>query len=68
MNRVTDFRVGELRIPAKAFPLSAGVEERLRLYAGPGRWEGACAVFEIAAYRLEELEAAMARDDAGVSR
>jgi hypothetical protein len=29
MRRVTDFRVGELRIPAERFPLPARVEELL---------------------------------------
>jgi hypothetical protein len=32
MRRVTDFRVGELRIPAERFPLPARVEELLRIY------------------------------------
>ncbi len=64
MKRVTDFRVGELRIPADTFPLPPRVEEMLRLYAGPGRWEGsgssAMAVFELPVYRLAEIEASFA--------
>jgi hypothetical protein len=37
MRRVTDFRTGELRIPADRFPLPARVEELLRIYSGFGR-------------------------------
>lgn len=62
MNRVTDFRIGELRIPAEKFPLPERVEEMLRLYAGPGEWQGSVAVFEIPVYRIDELEAAMAQE------
>ena len=53
MRRVTDFRVGELRIPAERFPLPARVEELLRIYSGFGRWEGSAhapgsvAIFEL---------------------
>jgi hypothetical protein len=70
MRRVTDFRVGELRIPAERFPLPARVEELLRIYSGFGRWEGSAhapgsvAIFELAVYRLEEIEAAF-EDAAG---
>ena len=34
MKRITDFRVGELRIPAERFPLPPRVAEMLRLYSG----------------------------------
>jgi hypothetical protein len=70
MRRVTDFRTGELRIPADRFPLPARVEELLRIYSGLGRWEGSphapgsVAIFELAAYRLEQIEAAF-EDAAG---
>jgi hypothetical protein len=64
MRRVTDFRVGELRIPADRFPLPPRVAEMLRLYSGPGQWERNIAVFELPAYRLEEIEAAF-EDAAG---
>jgi hypothetical protein len=70
MRRVTDFRVGELRIPADRFPLPARVEELLRIYSGFGRWEGSAhapgsvAVFELSVYRLEEIERAF-EDAAG---
>jgi hypothetical protein len=74
MRRVTDFRTGELRIPADRFPLPARVEELLRIYSGLGRWEGSphapgsVAIFELAVYRLEEVEAAFAlpRPDAAI--
>jgi hypothetical protein len=59
MKRITDFRVGELRISAERFPLPPKVEEMLRLYCGPGQWEGNTAVFELPVYRLAEIEAAM---------
>jgi hypothetical protein len=65
MKRITDFRVGELRIPADRFPLPPKVEEMLRLYCGPGQWEGNTAVFELPLYRLAEIEAAMRKDVAG---
>jgi hypothetical protein len=58
MKRVTDFRVGELRIPADKFPLPPRVEEMLRLYAGLGQWEGNVAVFELPVYRVAEIEQA----------
>jgi hypothetical protein len=64
MKRVTDFRVGELRIPAERFPLPEPVEKRLQAYSGYGRWEGApygpksVAVFELPLSRLAEIEAA----------
>ena len=71
MRRVTDFRTGELRIPANRFPLPARVEELLRIYSGLGRWEGSphapgsVGIFELPLYRLEEIEAAMLEDVAG---
>lgn len=68
MRRVTDFRVGELRIPADRFPLPPLVENRLRLYAGLGRWEGDTAVFELPVYRLEELESAMRKAEEACTR
>ncbi len=64
MRRVTDFRVGELRIPAKHFPLPPRAEQLLQAYSGYGRWEGApygpksVAVFELPLSRLAEIEAA----------
>jgi hypothetical protein len=70
MRRVTDFRVGELRLPAERFPLPARVEELLRIYSGFGRWEGSAhapgsvAIFELPVYRLEEIEVAF-EDAAG---
>jgi hypothetical protein len=45
MKRITDFRVGELRIPAERFPLPPRVAQMLRLYSGPGQWESNVAVF-----------------------
>ena len=65
MKRITDFRVGELRIPADRFPLPPRVAQMLRLYSGPGQWEGNVAVFELPVYRLAEIEAAMLEDVAG---
>jgi hypothetical protein len=71
MRRVTDFRTGELRIPADRFPLPARVEELLRIYSGLGRWEGSAhapgrvAIFELPLYRLEEIEAAFEDAAAG---
>jgi hypothetical protein len=59
MKRITDFRVGELRIPAERFPLPPRVAQMLRLYSGPGRWERDVALFELPVYRLAEIEAAM---------
>ena len=70
MKRITDFRVGELRIPAERFPLPPRVAQMLRLYSGLGRWEGSphapgsVAIFELPVYRLEEIEAAF-EDAAG---
>jgi hypothetical protein len=70
MKRITDFRVGELRIPADRFPLPARVEELLRIYSGLSWWEGSLhapssvAIFELPLYRLEEIEAAF-EDAAG---
>jgi hypothetical protein len=70
MRRVTDFRTGELRIPADRFPLPARVEELLRIYSGLGRWEGSAhapgsvPIFSIPVYRLEEIEVAF-EDAAG---
>jgi hypothetical protein len=58
MGRITDFRVVELRIRADKFPLPERVDEMLRLYAGPGQWEGNEAVFELPIYRVEEIERA----------
>jgi hypothetical protein len=59
MKRITDFRVGELRIPAERFPLPPRVAQMLRLYSGPGRWESNVAVFFLPVYRLAEIEVAM---------
>jgi hypothetical protein len=70
MKRITDFRVGELRIPADRIPLPGRVEELLRIYSGFGRWEGSphapgsVAIFELPVHRLEEIEAAF-EDAAG---
>jgi hypothetical protein len=55
---VEDFRSAELRIPADRFPLPPRVREMLRLYSGPGRWEGKVAVFELPVYRVEMIERA----------
>ena len=65
MKRITDFRVGELRIPAERFPLPPRVAQMLRLYSGWGRWERDVAVFELPVYRLAEIEEAMLEDVAG---
>jgi hypothetical protein len=70
MKRVTDFRTGELRIPASMFPLPGRVQNLLRAYSALGRWEGSAhapgsvAIFELPLYRLEEIEAAF-EDAAG---
>jgi hypothetical protein len=53
---VEDFRSAELRIPADRFPLPPRVREMLRLYSGPGRWEGKVAVFELPVYRVAMIE------------
>lgn len=64
MDRVTDVRVGALRIPADRFPLPPRVEELLQAYSGPGQWEGppygpnSAAVFELPLSRLAEIERA----------
>jgi len=65
MKRVHDFRIAELRIPSDRFPLPARVAELLRIYSGMGGWEGSphapgsVAIFELPAYRLDQIEAAM---------
>jgi hypothetical protein len=70
MKRITDFSVGELRIAAERFPLPPRVAQMLRLYSGPGWWEGSphapgsVATFVLPVYRLEEIEAAF-EDAAG---
>jgi len=62
MKRITDFRVGELRIPAERFPLPPRVAQMLRLYSGLGRWERDVAVFELPVYRLAEIEEAVRKE------
>ncbi len=61
MKPINDFRTVELRIPRDRFPLPARVEEKLRLYAGVGVWEGDVAVFELAISRVAEVEEAFLR-------
>ncbi len=62
MTRTTDFREGQLRIPKDRWPLPEPVERKLMLYAGPGRWEGNEAVFDLPLSRLQEIEAAFERE------